>query len=104
MPEKGILFLIPCTLGDAPPGDVLPATVLDIIRSLDSFIVENSKSARAFLKACAITIPQAELTIIEIDKHDPSQDAKVLLQSLLAGKDTGLISEAGVPAVADPGA
>jgi 16S rRNA (cytidine1402-2'-O)-methyltransferase len=105
MPDKtGTLYLIPCTLGETKPEEVIPASVLETIRRLDSFIVENSKSARAFLKSCSITIPQAELSIIEIDKHDPQQSTGVLLKSLLEGKDTGLLSEAGLPAVADPGA
>jgi 16S rRNA (cytidine1402-2'-O)-methyltransferase len=102
MPEA-TLYLIPCTLGDSDPHLVLTPHVLSVIHSLDSFIVENSKSARAFLKACQIPTPQQELIIKEIDKHNPAQDVKELLSALLAGKNTGLISEAGVPAVADPG-
>lgn len=104
MSSLGILYLIPCTLGDTEPAEVLPATVLTTIRSVDSFIVENSKSARAFLKSCAISTPQNQLLITEIDKHDPYQDFKKLIAPLLAGRNTGLLSEAGVPAVADPGA
>jgi 16S rRNA (cytidine1402-2'-O)-methyltransferase len=103
MPE-GILYLIPCTLGDYPPVHVLPTPVLELIRTLDTFIVENSKSARAFLKACEIPTPQNQLQIFEIDKHDDSQDVSDFISLLLQGKSAGLISEAGVPAVADPGA
>lgn len=104
MKPEGKLYLVPCTLGDYAPSLVLPAPVLEIIRQLDMFIVENAKSARAFLKACEITLPQSELQIFEIDKHDPQQDISAFLQPLLMGKNSGLISEAGVPAVADPGA
>ena len=103
MPE-GILYLIPCTLGEYPPTQVLPVPVLELIRTLDTFIVENSKSARAFLKACEIPTPQNQLQIFEIDKHDDSQDVSDFISLLVQGKNAGLISEAGVPAVADPGA
>jgi 16S rRNA (cytidine1402-2'-O)-methyltransferase len=104
MKPEGQLYLIPCTLGDYAPFTVLPAPVLEIIKSIDTFIVENAKSARAFLKSCEITIPQNQLVIFEIDKHDPKQDIAVFLKPLLEGKNAGLLSEAGVPAVADPGA
>lgn len=103
MPE-GVLYLIPCTLGEYPPTQVLPVPVLELIRTLDTFIVENSKSARAFLKACEIPTPQNQLQIFEIDKHDDSQDVSDFISLVVQGKNAGLISEAGVPAVADPGA
>lgn len=101
--QKGILYLLPCTLGDTDPLLVIPLPVIETIRGLDSFIVENSKSARAFLKKCAIETPQSELVIKEIDKHNPGQDVKSLMEELMAGNNTGLLSEAGLPAVADPG-
>jgi 16S rRNA (cytidine1402-2'-O)-methyltransferase len=100
---KGILYLVPCTLGDTDPLLVIPLPVIETIRGLNSFIVENSKSARAFLKMCAITTPQSDLIIKEIDKHDPHQDVKSLMEQIIAGNDTGLLSEAGLPAIADPG-
>jgi 16S rRNA (cytidine1402-2'-O)-methyltransferase len=103
MPE-GVLYLIPCTLGEYAPSQVLPVPVLELIRTLDTFIVENSKSARAFLKACEIPTPQNQLQLFEIDKHDDAQDITAFIAPLLQGKNVGLISEAGVPAVADPGA
>ena len=103
MKPEGKLYLIPCTLGEYPPVTVLPLSVLEIVKSLDTFIVENAKSARAFLKSCEIIIPQSDLTLYEIDKHNSAQDISVFLKPLLEGKNAGLISEAGVPAVADPG-
>lgn len=98
------LYLVPNTLGEYPPSVVLSENTLSIIRNLDTFIVENSKSARAFLKACEILKPQNELTILELDKHNPDEDLSHYLKPLQSGVNTGLLSEAGVPAVADPGA
>ena len=99
------LYLIPCGLStDTPPEMYLSASTLDIIRKLKVFIVENEKSARAFLKQCAIETPQAELTIFELDKHDPKQNINSFLDPLKNKIPTGLLSEAGCPAVADPGA
>lgn len=109
LPEKeitspGILYLIPTTLGTATVEAVLPPAVIQQIKLLDEFIVENSKSARQFLKACAIEIPQSQLIIHELDKHNSSVFEKVFFENLLKGKNVGLMSEAGCPAVADPGA
>ncbi len=99
------LYLIPCGLStDTAPEMYLSASTLDIIRKLKVFIVENEKSARAFLKQCAIETPQAELTFFELDKHDPKQNINSFLDPLKNKIPTGLLSEAGCPAVADPGA
>lgn len=98
------LYLIPCGLStDTAPEMYLSASTLDIIRKLKVFIVENEKSARAFLKQCAIETPQAELTFFELDKHDPKQNINSFLDPLKNKIPTGLLSEAGCPAVADPG-
>ena len=101
---KGKLYLIPSTLGNTDVNYYLPQEVINIIHSLDEFIVENEKSARKFLKEAGITIPQSQLIIHEIDKHDDRFDYSQFLLACLAGKSIGLISEAGAPAVADPGA
>jgi len=102
---KGRLFLIPCSLSeDTPPQDVIPAAVIDRIRTLDLFIVENAKSARAFLRACGHPRPLRELAMAELNEHTPPGAVLPLLAPLREGKDAGLLSEAGVPAVADPGA
>ncbi|MBL7925008.1 MAG: SAM-dependent methyltransferase [Bacteroidia bacterium] len=98
------LYVIPSSLGGENVGDFLPEGTLQVIRSLQHFIVEDAKTARAFLKTCNIPTPQAELGIHELDKHHPEQELKELMQALSEGKDTGLLSEAGCPGVADPGA
>jgi 16S rRNA (cytidine1402-2'-O)-methyltransferase len=100
---KNALYLIPCGLGDSLPEDYLSNTTLTLVRKLKHFIVENEKTARAFLKACEIETPQSELVIFELDKHDPKQNINSFLDPLKKGLPTGLLSEAGCPAVADPG-
>lgn len=109
----GTLYLIPNTLGptDAGPGalsHVLPGQVQDIASKLDYFVAENAKTARAFLKLVAIDHPLArplqEIRIDELNVNTPPQALAALLAPLLEGRDAGLVSEAGVPAVADPGA
>ena len=101
---KGILYLIPTAIGSMQAIDYLPQTVIEIIHSLDEFIVENSKSARQFLKHCHIPTPQQQLTIHELNKHEGNVFEASFFSNLLSGKNVGLLSEAGCPAVADPGA
>ena len=106
MPEPvtfGTLYLVPNTLGGDFPDYVIPHGVLDRIRMLDHFIVENEKAARAFLKKAGITILQDQLKLSVIDKFDDMSQAKPFMQPLLNGHDMGLLSDAGSPAVADPG-
>lgn len=102
--KTGTLYLIPVTLGESAIDFVIPPEVKKIIHSLDEFIVENEKSARQFLKACSTPVPQSQFLFHVIEKHNPVQENKLFFQSLLQGKNIGLMSEAGVPAVADPGA
>lgn len=102
--SPGILYLIPATIAQEPVTWVLPEDVLSVIRSLDVFIVENERTARQFLKQCNITIPQQQLTIFELNKHQGNVFEPDFFIPLLLGKNTGLLSEAGCPAVADPGA
>lgn len=98
------LFLIPSTLGAENVSLFLPAGTIEVVHSLKHFVVEDAKTARAFLKSCGIPTPQAELDIRVLDKHQPDQDLKALLQGLSDGNDVGVLSEAGCPGVADPGA
>jgi 16S rRNA (cytidine1402-2'-O)-methyltransferase len=91
-----ILFAIPTPLGGTA-ADALPAPALDQVRSLKDFAVENAKSARAFLKDAGCRLP--DLSIVEIDENIDS-----LLKPLREGRSLGLLSEAGCPAIADPGA
>jgi 16S rRNA (cytidine1402-2'-O)-methyltransferase len=109
----GTLFLIPNTLGstDAVPGalsHIIPTQVQALTARLDYFVAENAKTARAHLKLIAIDHPLArplqEIEIAELNVNTPAAALAGLLAPLLAGRDAGLVSEAGVPAVADPGA
>jgi 16S rRNA (cytidine1402-2'-O)-methyltransferase len=101
----GRLYLIPAPLSeDTPPQDVVPAAVLERIRALDRFVVENARSARAWLSACGHPKPIRDLALVELNEHTSPKDVPALLDPLLAGADVGLLSEAGMPAVADPGA
>ena len=109
----GILYLIPNTLGSSEHGadalaHIIPDEVQRITARLDYFVAENAKTARAFLKLIAINHPLAkplqDIGIAELNVNTPPQALAGLLAPLLAGRDAGLVSEAGVPAVADPGA
>jgi len=112
--KPGTLYLIPNTLGvaTADAGDplsfIIPVEVQTLTASLDHFIAENAKTTRAFLKLLALTHPLAkplqEIQIAELNVNTPAANLPALLAPLLAGHNAGLISEAGVPAVADPGA
>src|SRR6185369_2990736 len=94
-----ILYAIATPLGGAPE-EVLPKPVLERVRSLTDFAVENAKSARAFLSEVKMPVAIREIQILEIDEKNPG----ALLQPLREGRSLGLISEAGCPAIADPGA
>ena len=100
----GTLYLIPVPLGPTPLEESLPASVLSAVRPLAHFIVEQPKSARAFLKAVATDVPLQELQLAELNEHTQPEALERLLLPLRAGHDVGLLSEAGCPAVADPGA
>ena len=102
--NSGTLYLIPVPLGATTPEAVLPAPVIEQIRPLNHFVVENAKSARAFLKTIGTLQPLQSLQLEELNEHTPQNKVEELLAPLLAGNDLGLISEAGCPAVADPGA
>lgn len=105
MSDAGRLYLLPAPLSEeTPPEAVVPVAVLERMRSLDHFVVENAKSARAWLRACAHPKPVRDLAITELNEHTPADAVVALLAPLLAGHDAGLLSEAGMPAVADPGA
>lgn len=105
----GILYLIPNTLGPTESlSQVIPTEVQALTARLDYFVAENAKTARAFLKLIAIDHPLAkplqEIEIAELNVNTPPSALPSLLAPLQAGRDAGLVSEAGVPAVADPGA
>jgi 16S rRNA (cytidine1402-2'-O)-methyltransferase len=101
----GRLFLLPAWLAeDTDPAAVLAQPVLERIRSLDTFVVEDARSARKFIAACGHPRPIRELVIAELNEHTEPGRIATLLEAALAGQDVGILSEAGVPAVADPGA
>lgn len=104
MSATGTLHLIPVTLGGGDPAAVLPAAALATVRALGDFVVENEKSARAFLKQAGHPLPIATLNLQRLDEHTKTEAVEPLLAPLLAGRSVGLLSEAGSPAVADPGA
>jgi len=103
-PVTGTLYLLPTGLGESALEDVLPGQVLATAGRLVHFIAENPKSARAFLKQAGYPRPLTEATITTLDKNTPADAVPGLLEPLLQGFDAGLLSEAGCPAVADPGA
>lgn len=100
----GILYLIPTPLGNSPLDHVLPEETRRIAAGLSTFIVEQAKTARAFLKQLPTATPIQQLTLLELNEHTPANALESLIAPLLSGQDVGLISEAGCPAVADPGA
>lgn len=100
----GTLYLIPVPLGPVAPETCLPPDTLAVARRLEHFVAERAKTARAHLKAMAHPRPLQELAISELNEHTKANEIAALLAPLKAGKDMGLMSEAGCPAVADPGA
>ncbi|MBR8764533.1 SAM-dependent methyltransferase [Porphyromonas levii] len=100
----GNLYLIPISIGEVGVGRYLPADNLDIIRHTKHYVVENARTARQYIKSVLPEINISTLSIIEVDKHQGySYPKDEVLQLLRSGMDVGLMSEAGCPAVADPG-
>lgn len=104
MKNLGTLYLIPVMLGDNPADEVLPMKVARIIELIDTYVVENSKVARKFIKAIVPTKSQPSLQLFELNKHTDSKELNTFIQPLLEGKNMGLMSDAGCPGIADPGA
>lgn len=100
----GTLYLIPVPLGPVAPETCLPPDTLAVARRLDHFVVERAKTARAHLKAMGHPLPLQSIAMQELNEHTPASAIAELLAPLRAGHDLGLLSEAGCPAVADPGA
>lgn len=101
--EKGKLYLIPTTLGDNAL-HTIPTYVIEVIQRVETYIAERAKTARRFLKAAEIGKPLNTITVHELDKHHPQSYIAEYLEAALSGQDIGLLSEAGCPGVADPGA
>lgn len=103
MSSAGRLLLIPAPLGDAAIPATIPAEVLAAVRGLRHFVVENAKTARAVLKLYEHPVPLRELDLQELNEHTPAAQVSALLDPARRGEAVGLMSEAGCPAVADPG-
>lgn len=103
MPEIGNLYLIPNLLGESEVAQVLPAHVREVVLLCKHFIVENAKNARHFIKQIAPEHSQSELELFVLNKHTPEEDKQSFLSPCLAGLPMGIISDAGCPAIADPG-
>lgn len=102
--NKGKLYLIPTTLGETEPLEVMPLSVKKVIEQIDYYIVENEKSARRFIKKISPKKQQPSLTIMKLDKYAAQEEVVRYLDACEQGINVGLLSEAGVPAIADPGA
>jgi Predicted methyltransferases len=101
---KATLYLIPVTLGDTPHERVLPSYNREVILSLKHFIVENTRTARRFLKKTEPSIVIDDLVFTELNEHSSPEEVSGMLLSMEMGESVGVMSEAGCPAIADPGA
>ena len=102
--QKGKLYLIPTTLGDTEPLEVLPISVKQAIEKIDHFIVEHEKTARRFIKKIQARKSQEALNIMTLNKFTDPMEIPTYLDPCEKGFDIGILSEAGSPAIADPGA
>ena len=100
----GKLYLIPVTMGDADPTDVLPQTVTRAVGFIDHYIVENEKTARRSIKGIMPEKVQSSLHLSVLNKHTDAADHNQMLKPCFEGFNVGLMSEAGCPGIADPGA
>ena len=104
MANKGKLFLIPSPLGENPPIEVIPVPVIEKIKSIKTFVVEEIRTARRYLSSVGLKGHIDELDFHLLNEHSQPQDVSSMISLFNNGNDVGLISEAGLPAVADPGA
>ena len=102
-PDFGKLYLIPTRLGDNPPLEVLPLSIKKIIEQVNHYIVENEKSARRFIKRVSPNKSQGSLKLLLLNKYTQEHELDHFLDACKEGMSMGLVSEAGCPAVADPG-
>ncbi len=102
--DKGKLYLIPTTLGEIDPISTIPSSVYQIINEIDTYLVENEKWARQYLKKLGIKKPLQEISLFVLNKHTDITELSIAMNCLLEGKNVGIISEAGCPGIADPGA
>ena len=100
---NGRLFLIPSPLGDNDPAEVIPSAVLDVLKGLDTFVVEELRSARRYLSRAGLRGHIEDLRLVTLNEHTSPEEVREMEALFQDGKDVGLITEAGLPAVADPG-
>ncbi|WP_149303348.1 SAM-dependent methyltransferase [Pareuzebyella sediminis] len=101
--KSGKLYLIPTTLGENEPLEVLPISIKRAVERIDHFIVENEKSARRFIKKISPRKSQPGLHISVLNKYTEAEEVPLLLKPCTEGYDVGIVSEAGCPGIADPG-
>ena len=101
---KGRLYLIPSPLGDNDPAEVIPAPTLALLQGIRRFVVEEVRTARRYLSRAGLKGRIAELEFHELNEHTTKEEVEAMAALFDDGQDVGLISEAGLPAVADPGA
>ncbi|MBX3639246.1 MAG: SAM-dependent methyltransferase [Nitrosomonas sp.] len=99
----GKLYLIPTPISESDMDWIIPPSVRASIQALSCFVVEHPKTARQFLKQIACKLPLQAIQLHILNEHSKPDDLEALLQPALSGQDTGLLSEAGCPAIADPG-
>lgn len=104
MTEYGKLYLIPSPLGDNDPAEVIPAAVLQVLCSLDTFVVEELRTARRYLSRAGLKGKIEGLRLCELNEHTAPAEIEGMLSLFEGGRSVGLVTEAGLPAVADPGA
>lgn len=102
--RKGLLYLIPSPIGDVAPAEVIPQSVLELLPRINHFVVEELRTVRRYLSNAGLKGKIDSLNFYLLNEHTPKEQVEKYLQILLSGEDVGLISEAGLPAVADPGA
>lgn len=102
--SKGKIYLIPNLLGEGEVNQVIPTYVQELINQIDYYIVENEKNARRYLRKLQIQKPIDELTLFHIDKHNKFLDINEFISPCFDGDNVGVISDAGCPGIADPGA
>lgn len=104
MQKQGTIYLIPTTMSETGIAQVIPQYNIDKISILKHFIVEEIKTARRFIKQCNASAVIDDMTFFELNEHTNINDIEYMLAPALQGFDMGVVSEAGCPAVADPGA
>jgi len=101
--KSGKLYLIPCTLGDSSPELAIPRLVMETITDLNIFVVEKVRTARRYIRQVSSEKNINEITFLEMGKHTTENEISGYIKYLMEGKDVGILSEAGVPGIADPG-